>query len=348
VLFLGMPIQSVLSTRMLAYYPSWYPNYRAVNIPYGKLTHICHAFILPNADGTLDIPSDYVETPLLTKAHSNGVKVLASIGGATGSDNFAGIAASSTLRTKFVNQVYTFVKNHLYDGVDIDWEFPQDTTQRANMNKLITAIRNKFDASPSPAPTWLISMAIPASDWFGQWLDYDTLKTKVSFFNVMTYDYHGSWYTHSGHNSPLYQGNDIAADYSFSDTLSYMINQRGVSAAKLNGGIPFYGYKFVNSETVYDNCNGNCATTYMPYNEIILLKNNGWTYYWDDASKVPYLRYNQGTGFISYDDPTSVTAKVTYAMNQMHLGGVFVWDLSQDRMANGNQPLLTAMYNAQN
>jgi len=190
-------------------------------------------------------------------------------------------------------------------------------------------------------------MAIPASNWFGQWLDYDTLKTKVTFFNVMTYDYHGSWYTHSGHNSPLFQGNDIAADYSFSDTLSYMINQRGVSATKLNGGVPFYGYKFYNSENVYDNCNGDCSTEYLPYNEIIPLKGNGWTYYWDSASSVPYLRYDSGTGFISYENTASIAAKVDYALDRMGLGGVFVWDISQDKMPAGNQPLLNAMYNAQ-
>jgi chitinase len=347
MLALGMLTQNVVAARMLAYYPSWYPNYRAANIPYEKLTHICHAFILPNADGTLDVPADFLESALLTKAHNNGVKVLVSVGGATGSGNFAAIAATSTLRFKFVNQVYAFIKNHKYDGVDLDWEFPQDATQRTNMNKLITAFRNKFNNSPAPAPTWQISMAVPASNWFGQWLDYDTLKSQVSFFNVMTYDYHGSWYTHSGHNSPLFQGNDIAADYSFSDTLSYMINQRGVSAAKLNGGVPFYGYKFYNSENVYDNCNGDCSTVYMPYNEIIPLKNNGWTYHWDSASSVPYLRYNSGSGFISYDNPESIAAKVDYALDRMNLGGVFVWDISQDKMPNGNQPLLTAMYNAQ-
>jgi len=302
---------------------------------------------MPNADGTLEIPADFLEPALITKAHNNNVKVLVSIGGAADSYNFPAVAATKANRDRFANRVYLFIKDNNYDGVDLDWEFPYNEVERANMNKLVSALRAKFNASPAPAPSYQITMAVPASNWFGQWLDYDILKTKVNFFNLMTYDYHGSWYAHSGHNSPLYEGNDPVADWSFSDTINYYINTRGIPVAKLNAGVPFYGYKFPNSETVYDSCNGDCSTVYMPYNEIAPLINNGWTYHFDSASQVPYLRYSSGSGFISYDNPNSIASKVSYAV-EMNLGGVFMWDLSQDKMANGNQPLLTAMYNALN
>ena len=51
-------------------------------------------------------------------------------------------------------------------------------------------------------------------------------------------------------------------------------------------------------------------------------------------------------GFITYDNPASTAAKkVTYALSTKQLGGVFMWELSQDY--NGQtQPLMDAMYGA--
>src|SRR5579863_4334975 len=71
--------------RLLGYYPEWgktqTPPYTAEQIPYSKLTHISHAFLLlqPQADGTLQVPSGMIEPPLISKAHAAGVKVLVSI-----------------------------------------------------------------------------------------------------------------------------------------------------------------------------------------------------------------------------------------------------------------------------
>jgi len=289
-----------------------------------------------------------MEPKLITKAHQNNVKVLVSIGGAGQSENFPTIAASSTLRQRFAANVYKFIRDNNYDGVDLDWEFPQSSTQRTQLNSLVNSLRNKFDSSPAPAPTWQISMAIPSTNYYGQWLDYTYLQSRVSFLNLMTYDFHGSWYTHSGHNSPLYEGNDPVNDWSFSDSIAYMINDRDFPKSKLNAGVPFYGYNFINSETVYDSCSGSCQTTYLPFQDIVLLIDNGWTKYYDSASEVPYLRKNSGTGMITYDDASSITLKVDYALDDMGLGGVFMWDLSQDRRPSGTQPLLNAMYSAKN
>ena len=71
--------------RLLGYYPEWSkyntPPYTAAQIPYSKLTHISHAFVLLayKADGTLQVPSGMIEPALISKAHAAGVKVLVSI-----------------------------------------------------------------------------------------------------------------------------------------------------------------------------------------------------------------------------------------------------------------------------
>ncbi len=345
---LGAPelARAASAKRLLAYYAYWNESYRADQIPYSKLSHIAHAFVTPEADGTLTAPEGYLESALLTNAHNAGVKVLASVGGASESANFPTIAASAELRTAFANNIEAFLRANEYDGVDIDWEFPENATDRANLNLLIQALRDKFDASPQPAPTWLITMAVSPGDYYGQWLDYDTLNDSVDFYNLMTYDFHGSWFRHSGHNAPLLRGNDPKPDGSVVEALDYMLDARDVPPSQINVGIAFYGYNFYNSEKLYDRCQRDCSTTYMGYNEIVPLRGNGWTQYWDGASKVPYLRKDNGRGMLTFDNPRSVRNKVFYALSTRGVGGVFMWELSQDKMPNGNQPLLNVMFNA--
>ena len=40
---------------------------------------------------------------------------------------------------------------------------------------------------------FLITMAVPTSNWSGQWYDFSSLRPHIDFFNAMTYDIHGSW-----------------------------------------------------------------------------------------------------------------------------------------------------------
>src|SRR5690348_3730549 len=49
---------------------------------YGALTHIARAFIEPDADGHLPVPKNYFNPVLIQMAKANGVKLIASLGGA--------------------------------------------------------------------------------------------------------------------------------------------------------------------------------------------------------------------------------------------------------------------------
>lgn len=332
--------------RLLAYYPYWNVSYRAAQIPYTKLTHIAHAFLIPNADGSLTAPDGYIEPDLLTRAHAAGVSVLASVGGASDSANFPIIAADASLRAAFADHVEAFLRANHYDGIDIDWEFAENDGERADLNLLIETLRSKFNSFPPPAPAWLITLAVSPGNYYAQWIDYATLNPFVDFYNLMTYDFHGSWFKHSGHNSPLARGNDPKPDGSVTDALDYMLDTRSVPAAQINAGVPFYGYDFVNSEKLYDHCHRDCSTTTMGYSEIAPVVGNGWTKYWDGASQVPFLRKDNGTGMLTFDNPRSIRKKVRYALGARGVGGVFMWELSQDVMPNQTQPLLDAIYKA--
>lgn len=57
------------------------------------------------------------------------------------------------------------------------------------------------------------------------------------------------------------------------------------------------------------------------------------------------LSANGTPGLITYDDAASISRKVVYALNVRDLGGVFIWEISQDFDGTG-QDLLDSAYAA--
>jgi chitinase len=343
------------SKRLLAYYPYWAqtntPSYSAANIPYRKLTHITHAFLLLDEKniGKVVVPSGLIEPLLISKAHAAGVKVMISVGGGNPAQAaaFSKIAASASTRAAFVRNLNSFVVANGYDGVDIDWEIPVAPHDTNNCIMLMQDLRNQL-----PAPQ-LLSMAIPSDprSW-GSGFDVPSLSLLLDFINVMTYDFHGPWSDHTGHNSPIFLNPaDPGQEGSLADSMDLFETTYGVPAAKLNIGTAFYGYEFDGAQNLWNFCT-NCSTTTFSQNYGTYIKQRinkmGWNAYRDSIAKAPYL-LNAGTGgpngFITYDDATSTGAKVNYVLGKRGFGGVFMWSLDAD-FDGKNQDLLNAMYQA--
>ncbi len=288
-----------------------------------------YSFAWPNANGTISAYSKYPQ--VVNAAHAAGVKVLVALGGWGQSDGFSPMVADSSTRTTFINNLIAYCDNNGYDGVDIDWESPADNNDRKNLNLFIEELRTAFDDYDED---WLITMAVPASLWAGQWFDFDTLKNYVDWFGCMTYDFFGEWVSRAGHNSPLYppaQNNNGSVQ----SGISYLNKTRKVPKEKILLGIPFYGKGC--KAAGYNKTNEGDNKEYH-YSEIVPLIGNGWTYHRDDVAKVPYLINNDSTKFISFDDTTSVRLKCEYAKEQ-NLAGVMIWALGQDVIGD-DQPLL--------
>ena len=340
------PDKAVCGIRILSYY---YPSagYDASKIPYNEMTHIAHCFIVPNADGSLYTPSGLMEPALITNAHAAGVKVLISTGGGDAySANYGTMALDNTARTNFINNIYIFIRDYGYDGIDIDWEAPSNAAERTAMNSLVTELRAKFNAAPAPAPTWLISIAIGGTNSGGQWMDYGYLNNYVNFYNIMTYSMHGAWSDHAASTDPLYRGNDPYDNASCETYMDYILNVRGVPPGMINMGMSFYGLKFSSVENMFGTCGGSCNASGIDYSQIVPLINNGWTEAWDSASQVAYLTYDYGPGIIVYNNPNAIKAKVDYALNSRNAGGVMMWHLSADYISGTGQPLMEAMHQA--
>lgn len=320
---------------IIGYYPSWKrASFPASKLPLSSLSCVIHAFAWPGIDGSLQTGDGVPDAALVTAVHGAKKKLLLSLGGAGNDSGFDTVSVHPERRSVFVKNVVLFLSENHYDGLDIDWEQPGTNAQRDSMVSMIRELRSAFD---SVNTEYLITAAIPVTDYFGRWYNFPALLPYMNWFNAMTYDYHGSWSSHAGHNAPLYAPND-AADYSVDQSIQYLLNTRHIPKEKLVLGIPFYGKRF-QAVSLLTPFSGEEDLTYAEVVDTV--SNGGWVYHWDDGAQVPY--YTNGSSIITFDDSTSVSAKCSYAKSRQ-LAGVMIWELSQDVIASG-QPLFGAIVN---
>lgn len=327
--------------RIVGYYASWKSSALPYDqVEYSNLTHIIVAFATPDSDGTLSYDTGIPFAQLVDSAHANGVKVLLSIGGYGGGTYFPNVTADSSSRGVFIDNIVSFLSTNHYDGVDIDWETPSTSGQTNSLTALVREMRSRFDEVDS---SWLITIAAPAGNYGGQHFDYQGLTPYVSWYNLMCYDFVGSWCSYSGHNSPLYESRtDPNAAGADSNSIAYMHHTRGVPLDKIVLGVPFYAVSF-NVSGLYMKLTDK-TTSNPGYPEIMSDTGGDWKYNWDDVSKVPYLTNASLGKFITFEDTASIRLKAEFATRNK-LGGMMIWELSQD-MYEGSQPLLEALASA--
>lgn len=367
----------------------WYDRNRLVNpmtIDYSKYSIINYAFFNPQSNGNIVNFDSWADDNLLKgpmnwstnqpdftqslpyRAHLNNVKLLPSIGGWTLSNNFPGIAADPVKRANFAKSCVSLIRTYDFDGVDIDWEYPGyvdhggTPADKANYVLLLRQVRDSLNAYQQvTGKYYMITAALPAGPSNMVNIDWAALANILDIFNIMTYDFYGSWDSYANHNSPLYtpvQGN---ANLSCHAAIQTIINTYGVPRNKITMGIPFYGraVKTQGTPALFGSIYNQPDNITFPeddgsplyYN--ILPRMNLFSRQWDNTAKVPYLLGNGSLNtFVSYDDTTSVALKAQYIVNN-NLRGAIVWEISGDVIETfpgsgviASTPLASAMNNA--
>lgn len=310
----------------IGYYPAWKRSeFDHTRVRCEFLTHIAHAFTKPDPQGNLIVPEYYLYPELLDEAHDRGVKVLVSVGGWGNCEGFPGMTSTPQTRSRFINQVIGFVTRHGYDGVDIDWEFVSTAEEQTNFVQLVKELSVALKAQNPPL---LLTMAAPSGHYWGKWVSYEEVVADFDYISAMTYDYHGPWSDHSGHNSPLYScGGDVCG--SFHDSALYLLS-RGVPPEKLLLGLAFFGRSF--------DCGGLYRkfekSSYYGYAEVVDLLRGGWRAFWDDCAKVPWLQSPDWRTILSYDDEKSIFLKCQYVLAS-RIAGVIIWEITHDDERDG-------------
>ncbi|WP_313897283.1 chitinase C-terminal domain-containing protein [Vibrio qingdaonensis] len=228
---------------------------------------------------------------LATAKKKHGVKTLISIGGwAETGGHFAadgsrvadgGFYTMTTNADGSINQqgIETFatsavemMRTYQFDGLDIDYEYPTSMAGAGNpddvafsesrraylMNSyhvLMKVLREKLDAaSAQDGIHYMLTIAAPSSGYLLRGMETMAVTKYLDYVNIMSYDLHGAWNDHVGHNAALYDtGKDSElAQWNVYGTAAYggigYLNTdwayhyfRGsMPAGRINIGVPYY------------------------------------------------------------------------------------------------------------
>ncbi|MFF2157385.1 glycosyl hydrolase family 18 protein [Paenibacillus chitinolyticus] len=326
--------------KVIAYIAGW-EDWSVTNSVYAnKLTHLNYSFTLVKDNKIITRPEQkddqnyqYIHS---LKAQNPNLKVLFAVGG-WGADGFSDAVLTNEARDTFTNSIINYIKKYKLDGVDIDWEYPTiDATgemtarkeDKHNYTLFLQMLRDKLNQlGLADNKYYELSMAAGAGPSHLKALEAEEISKYLDNFNIMTYDYSGGWVQKTEHHTNVY-----GPGLSMETVVKRFIDAK-VPANKIVVGIAFYSHLWTDVQSTANNGLGQAATgsgNTPTYNEILEKYNaaNGYVRYWDDAAKAPYL-FN-GSTWLSYDDPESITAKAQFVQDQ-GLGGAMFWEYSMDK-----------------
>jgi chitinase len=305
--------------------------------------------------------------------HPN-LKVLISLGGQAGNvEGFVTAAASPAGRTALASScIDLFVKGNiatgvtapgLFDGFNIDWEFP-GAADKQNFTALLKEFRTQLNAlSKMTGKKYVLTFDSPASPEKYANIDLNAAAAQVDFLTIDGYDYAGTWDKQTNESSSLYDtpADPLYAKDRYIDATVRAYLRAGVPAAKYTVGMPLYAVGWTGVPNVnhglYQNATAaspvlladgsglcprpdkanaspGCDTVLTPgfatYSTIENLTNKYGYIAWYDSARVGATLYNPATGtFYTYDNPAAVSAKTAY-IKKHKLGGAYVWALNDD------------------
>ncbi len=262
------------------------------------------------------------------------MKTLLSIGGWTYSTNFPGAASSATSRSTFASTATKFVTDLGFDGIDIDWEYPTDATDAANFVLLLQACRDAMDTYSKAHASgyhFLLTVAAPAGPVNYQKLQIKQMDAIIDKWNLMAYDYAGSWYTTSGSDANLYPSTSNNASTPFSTDVAlkaYLAG--GATASKIVLGIPLYGRSFESTAGLGQTYSGVGSGSWENgVWDFKALPKAGATEHYDEQSGATWSYDPSSKELISYDTVAMAKIKATYVQSK-GLGGAMYWEANGD------------------
>ena len=287
---------------------------------------------LPDAAGTINVYGRVRQINLVKRANRH-IKVLLSLGGSGASENLALAASTEASREQFATTAVQLVTDWGFDGVDIDWEFVTTEADRANVVLLLKATRQAFDdyaTQNAPGYHFLITYACPAGAQNYQLLDMARMDPYIDTWNLMAYDYSGSWSEAATFHSNLYGEPAVDTAISTDDVIAYYLSQ-GIAPAKLHMGLPLYGHVFEGTQGLGYPFSGvgpgeDGQAGFWIYKDLPKAGAVEST----DTTAVAAWSYDSTTKeLIAYDSPESAQLKANY-IQEKGLGGAFFWEANQD------------------
>ncbi|XP_050026767.1 chitinase-3-like protein 1 [Dermacentor andersoni] len=327
----------------------------------GRLcTHVVYASAkvtgddLTSADPGFDLVKEGFKNLALLKTKYPHLKVLVSFGEyERGSANLSSLASSAVRRSKFAQNVLSWLIENDYDGVHVHWTIADagrcgslhDATRLA---KLVAKLRSTLTRN------YTIVLTIPPFKTQRNGYALDDLVANVDYFVVRTHDIHGpdanathcaSPYTSSGpsltkalvgvvEDLPPYTTQKICFSLSFAAVSLQLGNKasanRNSAPAKVLGpGIEGNFTRTRGRMAFYEVCALGDSGAFLDFKEICSYR---------EISK----------NWIGYESPTSLSSKLSEIFRKLKIYCVALWDIDMDDTKGtcglGRTPLLASVH----
>jgi chitinase len=311
-----------------------------------KLSHINYAFVdvKDNRAFLRREATDTINFRRLTalKDINKDLKILISLGGWTWSKNFSDAVLTDTSTRAFAYSAIDIVAKYDLDGVDIDWEYPGlmgDSNvfrpeDKEHYTLLFKELRQGLDSlNKLTGRKYFVTTAVGAQQDFIEHTEMDKVQQYTDYINLMSYDYAGRSDTISRHHTNLFSSSRDSVQESTDRSVKAFL-AAGVPASKLVVGMGFYGkgweLQTAENNGLYQPVKSFSRGGGFDYLKDSLENKNGFTKYWDDEAKAPYLFNPNSKMFITYDDERSIKEKCAY-IKKHGLGGAMFWEYNDDK-----------------
>lgn len=285
---------------------AYFPAYRAIadidTTSLDHLTHVIFSFLKPRADGTLvldDSRESVKNVVSLAKRHN--CKIVIALNG--DGKIYTTLISNPTTRRLLVQNIVNYAIQNQFDGVDMDWEYPNatkgnDVTFGIFMTELAAELHSWHKS---------LSMAVTAGIFAGPIKDGINQQAidACDFVNLMAYDGIGTDSASPNHHSTYAMAERV---------LNIWLTEKNLPAEKAVLGVPAYG-----------KTSGNTAMSFKDLlkagadkNGSVFAVPGGATYYYNGISDI----------------------QQKFQLAKTRAKGIMFWEIAQD--AAGDNSLIKA------
>lgn len=306
---------------VFGWHPYWMGSaYESYN--FSLLTTVAYfAYELDPSTGYYTDIHDWVTTALVDSAKANGCNIELTVA-CFGSANLHKFLTNKAAQATLFSTLDSLLTLRNADGVNIDFEGLAGSDRDAFV-QFVQEMQAAFALKNKP---YLISIAIPAVDWYNSF-DLADLAQSADRFIIMGYDYYGAGSETAGPVSPLRSG-DTWWQYNLDRTVKAYTEQ--VSPSKLLLGLPYYGTQWVTESGEAPSKQKDFIRNLL-YRDIKKMFGKMSDINLDSTSVTVYNPASSGEDFIQtwFDNPATYEHKIEW-VKENKLRGIGIWALGYD------------------
>ncbi|KAL1858931.1 hypothetical protein Daus18300_009801 [Diaporthe australafricana] len=306
------------------------------------LTHLYAAFATIDPNLLTIAPANAADVDIykqMTALKTSTLQVWIAVGGWDFNDpgptrtTFSDLSATAARRSRFINSVISFMDQHGFQGVDLDWEYPGAPDRGGKLQDIDNFVTLVREMRAAFGTKYGISLTLPASYWYLRWFKPKEMEPYVDFFGLMTYDLHGPWDESVSQTGKVVLGQtNIPEIYNWTQPLWYA----GVDPAKINFGLAYYGRGY----TLADQSCNTIGCAWSGASRAAPCTNFGGVMSLQELQRLPseigvqpqllakdmMKQLTWGNQWIGYDDDDTIRMKKNWASQQCY-GGTMIWSV---------------------